>query len=349
MAVHITGHGFGHATRALAVMAALRHRKPDAEFFLRTMVAQDFVRASFSEPFHLEAVRLDTGAIERDGLSTDRERTIAVAADFHANAEAVIAREAAFLREAKIDVLVFDVPPLSAEIAVRAGVPSVAIANFTWDRIYRDYEGSDALVSKFSEWYGKTTLALEVPLGHEVSVFPARRRIPIIARKSTADPYAIRTELGLDHHTAAVLVALRDEMLPGGEIPGDDPRVVFLTFGNARGPRVRKLAPEWQQRFPEVLAACDAVLSKPGYGIVAECIANRTPLLHLPREGFAETAYLLGEMEALMGHRAVSMEELSSGGITAALLELLRQSIPWPTVRTDGAEVAAELIVEFAR
>lgn len=345
IALHITGHGYGHASRALTVMAAIRQRAPETEFFLRTAAPREFVAAAFPAPFHLESVQLDTGAIEHGGLSTDVGKTIAVANEFYARAEDIIAREAALLRDARIDILVFDVPPLSAEIASRAGVPSIAIANFTWDRIYRDYPDAEALVEKFARWYGRTTLALEVPLGHEVSVFPTRRRIPIIARKSTANANTVREELGLGPHTAAVLVALRDEMLPGGELPGDDPRVEFLTFGNARGPRVRRLPEEWQRRFPDVLAACDAVLSKPGYGIVAECIANRTPLLHLPRHGFAETPYLLSEMEALMGHRAITMEELSGGGIIAALVEMLGQSIPWPTVRTDGADVAAEAIL----
>src|SRR4029077_6112677 len=40
--------------------------------------------------------------------------------------------------------------------------------------------------------------------------------------------------------------------------------------------------------YQDVVAAADVVISKPGYGIVSECIANNTALVYTSRGRFAE-------------------------------------------------------------
>ena len=40
---------------------------------------------------------------------------------------------------------------------------------------------------------------------------------------------------------------------------------------------------EWA--YADVAASVDAVISKPGYGTVTECIANSVPFIYVPRVG----------------------------------------------------------------
>lgn len=44
--------------------------------------------------------------------------------------------------------------------------------------------------------------------------------------------------------------------------------------------------------FIDVLASCDAVLTKPGYGTYAEAVCNGVPILTLARPDWPETRYL---------------------------------------------------------
>ena len=50
-------------------------------------------------------------------------------------------------------------------------------------------------------------------------------------------------------------------------------------------------------RYEDLVRASDAILSKPGYGIVAECIANGTSLVYTSRGRFAEYPRLVEGIE----------------------------------------------------
>jgi hypothetical protein len=52
--------------------------------------------------------------------------------------------------------------------------------------------------------------------------------------------------------------------------------------------------------YPDLVAAADAVISKPGYGIVSECIVNGTALLYTARGRFVEDDMLVAEMPRML-------------------------------------------------
>ena len=124
---------------------------------------------------------------------------------------------------------------------------------------------------------------------------------------------------------------------------GGDGGVKVFAFGDANGPNVRHLGPEWQQRFTDVLAAGDVVLSKPGYGIVSECMANERALLHLPRFGFAETELLTEGMDAVLPNRQISLQELQSDGF-AGIARKMAGMFMCGEAEVNGAQVAASII-----
>ena len=62
------------------------------------------------------------------------------AARFYAMFDERADREAAALQETRVDLVVGDIPPLAFEAAGRAGIPSIALGNFTWDWIYAAYD-----------------------------------------------------------------------------------------------------------------------------------------------------------------------------------------------------------------
>jgi len=62
-----------------------------------------------------------------------------------------------------------------------------------------------------------------------------------------------------------------------------------------------------------VVAATSMLSTKHGYGIVAECIANGTPMLYTPRGRFAEFEYLSEGIEAHIPHAVISNVDLHAG------------------------------------
>ena len=62
--------------------------------------------------------------------------------------------------------------------------------------------------------------------------------------------------------------------------------------------------------YQDVVAAADVVISKPGYGIVSECIANNTALVYTSRGRFAEYDVFVAEMPRVLRCRFLSQDDL---------------------------------------
>jgi L-arabinokinase len=99
-------------------------------------------------------------------------------------------------------------------------------------------------------------------------------------------------------------------------------------------------------RYQDLLAACDVVVTKPGYGIISECVANDTAILYTSRGHFREYEVLVREMPRFVRCAFVDQESLFAGRWLDALDALLVSPPPPERPPTNGADVAAEWIVE---
>ena len=102
-------------------------------------------------------------------------------------------------------------------------------------------------------------------------------------------------------------------------------------------------------QYQDLVAAADIVVSKPGYGIVSECVANHTALLFTSRAHFAEQDVFLREMPRVLRCAYLEPDRLIAGEWQEAIRGLLDQPLPPDTMRTDGAVAAADAILAAAR
>jgi L-arabinokinase len=114
--------------------------------------------------------------------------------------------------------------------------------------------------------------------------------------------------------------------------------------------RLRRLATDdlasAGMRYEDVVAAADVVVSKPGYGIVSECIANGAALLYTSRDRFREYDVFVEQMPSLVRSRYVSPEDFRAGRWKDGVEQLLMQTAPdQPDV--NGADVAADAVLAF--
>ena len=98
-------------------------------------------------------------------------------------------------------------------------------------------------------------------------------------------------------------------------------------------------------RYEDLVAAADAVVTKPGYGIISECIANDTAILHTPRGHFPEYDVLLKEMPKYLRQASIDHDSLLSGKWDSHLDKLLAQPKIKKKPETNGADVAADILL----
>lgn len=322
-------------------------RRPDARVVVRTAAPQRLFGAiadAHAPMIDLQAVEADTGIVQVDSLRLDEEDTVRQAARFYATFDRRVAGEADLLQCERADVVIGDIPPLAFAAAARAGVPSVAVGNFTWDWIYSIYPAFDRLapdvMPEIRRAYATATRALRLPLhGGFEPMAAVTRDIPFIARRSARDPADTRRALGLD--------ADRPIVLPSFGAYGADLPIERLRHSD----RFTMIEPVQDQPhgllYQDLVAAADVVVSKPGYGIVSECIANGTALLYTSRGRFVEYDLFVEEMPRVLRCRYISQEDLLAGRWAGAVEALLAQPPPPERPRVDGAEVAADAIIDL--
>jgi UDP:flavonoid glycosyltransferase YjiC (YdhE family) len=352
---YISGHGLGHASRDLEVVDSLIERRPDVRVVLRTSASRWFFETTRRDAIELQAAEVDTGVVQIDSLRLDEGQTARRAAAFYATFDERARAEAALLTREGASVVVGDIPPLAFAAAGLARVPSIALSNFTWDWIYAGYpefeRTAPVVISTIRDAYSQTTLALRLPMhGGFEPMAAVTRDTALIARRATRPRAVIRRALGIDDTRTVVLASFGGYglRLPYEAIAASGAFTLVATSHELGGSATRKVVIPGDVPYPDLVAAADVVVSKPGYGIVSECIANDTAFLYTTRGRFAEQEVMTAQMPRALRCRSIPQEDLLAGRWTDAVEALLAQPPPPERWATNGAALVAEEILGLA-
>jgi L-arabinokinase len=347
---YVSGHGFGHATRTGAVIAALRRLAPDVPVAVRT----EAPRWAFPAEVVYFRAPVDFSVVENPGaLSLDKERTCASVRAFCATIPELVTLEARWLRQNRARLLVADIPFLPGLLSKETSIPAVAISNFSWHWILEQVIPGEEVLATIEEAYSHFAAALRLPLSPDMgwSAFPVCVNVPLVTPTGSGrDRQAIRRELGLpaeDRQT--VLVAGRSK-IPLSALraaANARPEFDFVVNGDCAG-----LLPSnvhtCSAGFSEALRASSIVLSKLGYSTAAACIAEGKRLLAPKRSDFRESEIIAREAARYIPLREMTSDAYVCGDWTEDLDGLVNQ--PWPASHADstGSEVCAEVLLRYS-
>ena len=361
---YISGHGFGHSIRQIEIINALLAR---AGGRLRVCVRTSAAPWLFTRTVTGSTVMLpgetDTGVVQIDSLRLDERATIDVASIFYDTLSARVETEAALLQDYGARLVVADAPPLACAAAAAAGIPSIVCSNFTWDWIYREYRDAspDApqMIALVQELYEQAAEGWRLPMHGGFETFGAIADVPLVARHARTDAGRddVQRALGLPDDRPLALVSFGGygvHDLPLDRLDCLDRWTVVVT---GRGPDaeppakgIHAVAEEALYgrgfRYEDLVRAVDVVVSKPGYGIISDCIANGTALLYTPRGRFAEYDVLVREMPRYLRCACIETEDLLAGRWREGLEAVMAAPSPPEQLRADGAGTAARMIVE---
>jgi hypothetical protein len=362
VAFYISGHGFGHAVRQIAIInALLESASGRVRVIVRTNAPRWLFERAVRSPVALLPGATDTGVVQIDGLQPDEHATIRETTRFYETLPARLADERALLRSHDVALVVADAPPLACAAAYAAGIPAVVCSNFTWDWIYQEYfsgsrEGA-ATLSIVREAYASAS-GWRLPMHGGFETVSPIVDVPLVARHARQDRpvEAVRHALGLPARERLALVSFGGygaKHLPFDRLDclaawglvvtarrGDDPP--------ARGIHVvsEELIYSRGLQYEDLVRAVDVVVTKPGYGIISDCAANHTAVLYTSRGRFAEYDVLVREMPRWVRARFLPTADLLSGRWQAGLEAVHAAPSPSGVPARDGAAVVAAMIRE---
>jgi hypothetical protein len=359
IAYFVSPHGFGHAARAAAVMAAIHRRHRRTHFEIFTTVPAWFFEKSLLAPFKVHAVETDVGFAQDSPFIQDLARTRRQLDRFLPFDAGLVDGLARQLRNRDCRLVICDISPLGIAVGRAAGLPTVLIENFTWDWLYAGDDGFAEKIERHIDylrrWFGAADLHIQTepvcaPQGKTVVVGPVSRPARIAGPR-------VRRQLEVPPEKQLVLVTTggvpeRYEFLQALK---KHTEVVFVVPGGARSSRRRDnciLLPVNSTFFhPDLVAAADAVVGKVGYSTLAEVHAAGVPFGYVVREGFRESRVLVDFIRKNMTGLGFDVGSFYSAEWLRRLPELMAMPRrPRPEVNGGGqiAECLAPYIASAA-
>ena len=365
VAWYISGHGLGHASREIEIINALGLRLPERlEILIRTSAAQWLFERTVRVPVTCVPGTCDTGVVQIDSLRLDAQASVREAAAFYADFDTRVLEELGFLQARGVDLVIADAPPLACAAAAMAGVPCIVISNFTWDWIYEGYgelftTQAPDVVPRIRDGYAAASAGWRLPIHGGFATIDPVVDLPFVARHARHQRDDVRGMLGLPSDRPLALSSFGGYGVHDLDLTTLDCLDTWTVVITGRQPPVRDLPRgvvfvdeariyDTGARYEDLVAAVDVVVTKPGYGIVSECVANRTAMLYTSRGHFVEYDVMVREMPKVLRCRFLEQESLLAGRWRTALDALLDAPPPPEMPRTDGAEVAAAWIAERA-
>lgn len=350
IAYYITGHGYGHAVRSTAIINVL---SPSTEVTVCTAVPETFFKEELKRSWNYRPIEFDCGCLQSDSVSVDIQKTLNYYSQLADANRALLGSEVAWCKGARIDGIVADCTPFAFDVAVAAAQPSVAVTNFTWFDIYREYL---SVVPEFKPYldeiaaqYQRADGLLALSPALKMRYFNNQKQLPVVGRRGNNQRGAVVDFYGIDPNKKVALIYIgnfgmergaweRLEMFSDWEFIGLHPI--------AGEPKNYYLVEKGRFPYEDLVASVDAVVSKLGYGVVSECFINGIPLLYLPRQHFAEYPVLERAVKEWGGGVLLSAEEFYQLRWEDGLRRSGAMGSLQP-ITTNGAEACARSIEQL--
>ena len=352
IAYFITPHGFGHASRASAIMCALQAACPGCHFVLFTTVPEIFFIQSGVAPFEYHALDCDVGMVQRSPLEEDLSGTCDRLDRMLPFDAGLVNRLADRMRQRRCSMVICDIAALGIVAASEAEIPSVLVENFTWDWMYEAYLHREPRFMPHQMYLSAIYRMADRHIQTDPLCRPGEDtlRLGPIGRVPKKGAAETRRQLGLAATDPMVLVSMGGvadrfrflESLPKKidihlVIPGADD--VMISHD-----QVTPLPTHSTFYHPDLIAAANVVVGKAGYSTIAEAYLNGIPFGYVKRSSSPESSALERFIVKHLPSQAISRDDYHTGRWIRAAMDLLQHSGTVVCGKNHAAAVARDVL-----
>ena len=353
IAYFVTDHGYGHATRAAAVMGALSRENPGIRFEVFTTSPRWLFDDGQGIQYRYHYLKTDVGLIQSAPLEIDLQATVDALDKTLPFDAGTVAETASYLQKIDAQMIICDIAPIGICIADKSGIAAALVENFTWDWIYAGYHDSHEGLKRFSDYLAEIYAAVQL----RIQVQPFCQAVPSglktnpVCRPISPSAANVRSELQIPATMKMVLLSMGGLAGPQdfeASLP-DTQDVIFVVPGGSSILQMSDnqilLPPETHFHHPDLVNAADVVIGKVGYSTLAEVFQAGTPFGYLPRNDFRESAVLAEFIDRHIPSVRLEPEKFTTGSWhddLSTLLEMPRDN----RHRPNGARQVAHCIID---
>lgn len=294
---YISDHGFGHASRCLALIESMVQLDKEIKIFIKTGEEQlNFCKAYLSKCKHndvyYEVKKNDVGLIlKQNSLEVDKEKLRVEVENWIKGWNDYIRYEERFYKENKIDLIISDITPQAFIIGNRLNIKTLAITNFTWYEMYKEFFGTNYITDKLYEVYNLADEVFLYPLSEPRNLpFKNYKNVGFVARQPNREiVQKIREKYigNLDRRIIFVSVGRSVNLEKEINVKNDENFYIYTQGLNLKGENTYKL-PSDTVNVHDYIAASDLLITKAGWSSISEAVTSRVPLLVVDRREVIE-------------------------------------------------------------
>jgi hypothetical protein len=351
-AYFITPHGYGHATRACAVMLAMKKAEPDSFFDIYTRVPKWLFDVSLGNQFAYHELMTDVGMVQDSVMDENLPTTVQRLSELLPFRPELVNQLARELKSNGCVQVLCDVAALGIAVARAAKLPSILIENFTWDWIYEGYLEQEPRLRPYINYLHDVYASANFHIRTQPDCsnhLKADMVSSVVGRRPRTPGHEIRELLAIPDGKPLILITMGGI---GSEYHflhkiEEYPDACFVVPGGnqhfeRRGSLVL-LAHHSDFYHPDLVEASEAVIGKLGYSTLAEAYLAGIPYAFIPRPRFPESEVMDQFVLEHMNGIELPEEQFFSGewlNVVPKLLSLPRRRPTSP----DGGEQIAEFI-----
>ena len=322
IAFYISNHGFGHASRNIPIIDSLLTKSGDIKVIVKSGKKQIRFMKRLLEKFSPKVVfyeeDVDVGLLLQAGkIEVDKAKLECELEKFIASWDYRIRNESNFLINHTVDLVISDIVPWVFPCCREQGIQSILLSNFTWVEIYKElFPGK--IYQAYLQHYKQADEAWLYPLHGDITDYMDHPKyVGLSCRKfNDENVQSIRNA----HRQPIVFVSVGrsvdlKEVIDVEELPYD---FIYTEGMNLSGENAYKL-PSDTLNTQDYIKAADYVITKAGWGTIAEAMCAKKPMLVLERNEIAEDRATLAKLMQLGVAIAIKPDGFTKANINSLL------------------------------
>lgn len=348
----ISHHGLGHLAQAAPILNAMQQASPDLDWLIWSGLTKAALENKLHIPFRHRHEPADVGLSMQDAVRVDAAASRLAYLEFHQDWNDRVARESSWLREQKIEGVLSNAAYLPLAAASQAGMAGVGFCSLNWwdiaHRYLRDIPGMDPVFTHMREAYESARTFLRLTPGLPMTWLDNLEVAAPVASIGCSCRAELDASLRLDPTLKLVMLGF------GGvayQNPGALPCLKEILWlipdtwpTEGRNDLIR--FSHTQRPFPDLLASCDALVTKVGYGSFVEAAGLGLPVLYLDRPDWPETPWLAPWLMQHTRAAAINENTLFSPAVGEILSRLWNSPAPQPPDFSAGAPAIGRRILD---
>ena len=356
IACFITSHGFGHATRSLALLNKLAEKENLNVVIFSTLPDWFFHENLNGISVKYHRVVTDVGLVQKSPFSHDLNLTIDRLSTFLEFKQEETEPVIQILEKELFDFIFCDISPLGLYLGNKLNIPTCLLENFTWDWIYESYliknQNFKGPIEVLKDIVSKTNLHIQTsPICKPVeNLF----QINPIFRPSRQSKLKTLEQIDINIDKPIILITtggISQKFSFLEKIKSDEKHFYLITGDYTKMEKGKNFIMIPQKNnfyFPDLVKLSDGVVGKVGYGTVAEVWGTQKPLIGIFRDNFRESVPMRSFVQQNIAGFEVSNFSFQQGDWIPKVEQLLSETLQSSSIIQNGSEEASLIISKWS-